>query len=44
MKALTYSEARANLAGTIKHVCRDRNPVLITRKRQDAVVMMALAD
>lgn len=44
MNAITYSEARANLAETIKRVCRDRNPVLITRKREDTVVMMSLAD
>jgi antitoxin YefM len=44
MHAITYSEARANLANTIKRVCRDRNPVIITRKREDTVVMMSLAD
>ena len=44
MNAITYSEARANLADTIKRVCRDRNPVIITRKREDTVVMMSLAD
>lgn len=44
MNAITYSEARAELATTIKKVCRDRAPVIITRKREDAVVMMSLAD
>jgi antitoxin YefM len=44
MNAITYSEARAELASTIKRVCRDRSPVIITRKREDAVVMMSLAD
>ncbi len=44
MNAITYSEARAELATTIKKVCRDRTPVIITRKREDAVVMMSLAD
>lgn len=44
MNAITYSEARAELASTIKKVCRDRAPVIITRKREDAVVMMSLAD
>ena len=44
MRAITYSEARAELATTIKRVCRDRAPVIITRKREDAVVMMSLAD
>lgn len=44
MNAITYSEARAELASTIKRVCRDRAPIIITRKREDAVVMMSLAD
>jgi antitoxin YefM len=44
MNAITYTEARAELASTIKRVCRDRSPVIITRKREDAVVMMSLAD
>lgn len=44
MKTITYSSARANLAKTIHRVCEDRAPVLITRKRDEAVVMMALED
>lgn len=44
MKAINYTEARETLADTIKHVCRDHVPVIITRKREDAVVMMALTD
>ena len=44
MNAITYTEARADLAQTIKRVCRDRAPVIITRKREDAVVMMSLVD
>lgn len=44
MNAITYTEARENLATTIKRVCRDHNPVIITRKREDAVVMMSLDD
>lgn len=44
VNAITYTEARAELASTIKRVCRDRTPVIITRKREDAVVMMSLAD
>ena len=44
MNAITYTEARENLATTIKRVCKDHNPVIITRKREDAVVMMSLAD
>jgi len=44
MKALNYTEAREKFADTIKHVCRDHTPILITRKRDDAVVMISLAD
>ena len=44
MNAITYTEAREKLSTTIKKVCRDHNPVIITRKREDAVVMMSLAD
>ncbi len=44
MKAITYTAARENLAKTMQRVCEDRAPVVITRRRDQAVVMMALAD
>ena len=44
MSAITYTEARANLASTIKRVCQDHNPIIITRKRENSVVMMSLED
>ena len=44
MNAITYTEAREKLATTIKRVCRDHAPVIITRKREDSVVMMSLDD
>ena len=44
MDAITYTEARENLAKTIQRVCRDHDPVIITRKREDSVVMMSLED
>lgn len=44
MNAITYTEARENLATTIKKVCRNHDPVIITRKREDSVVMMSLDD
>ena len=44
MTTMTYSEARAKLAKTIARVCRDHAPVTITRKSEDTVVMMSLAD
>jgi antitoxin YefM len=42
MKAITYTSARENLAATMDKVCEDRDPVIITRKREQAVVMMSL--
>lgn len=44
MKAITYSAARENLASTMQQVCDDREPVIITRKRNQAVVMLSLED
>ncbi len=44
MKAITYTEARETLAETIRRVCRDHTPVIITRKREDSVVMIAQED
>ncbi len=44
MKALTYTAVRGNLAKTMKKVCDDHDPVIITRKTHDAVVMMSLED
>lgn len=32
------------MAGTIRRVCRDHDPIIITRKRDDSVVMIALDD
>jgi len=44
MKTITYTAARENLASTIDRVCEDHDPVIITRKRNQAVVMMSLED
>ena len=44
MKAITYTAARENLASTIDRVCVDRDPVIITRKRNQSVVMISLDD
>lgn len=44
MNAITYTAARENLASTMDRVCKDRNPVIITRKRDQAVVMISLED
>jgi antitoxin YefM len=44
MKSITYTAARENLANTINRVCEDHAPVIITRNRDQAVVMMSLAE
>jgi antitoxin YefM len=44
MKAITYTAAREGLADAMDEVCRDRSPVIITRKRSQAVVMLSLED
>lgn len=44
MNALTYSQARSNLAKTMDKVCDDHSPVIITRKNQRSVVMIFLED
>jgi antitoxin YefM len=44
MKALTYTAARESLAATMNSVCRNRAPVIITRKRDQSVVMLSLED
>jgi antitoxin YefM len=44
MNAITYTAARENLASTIDKVCVDRDPVIITRKRNQSVVMISLDD
>jgi Txe/YoeB family toxin of toxin-antitoxin system len=44
MNAITYTAARENLASTMDQVCLDRDPVIITRKREQSVVMISLED
>jgi len=44
MDAITYTAARANLASTMDRVCDDHAPIIITRNRDQAVVMMSLED
>jgi len=44
MRAISYTLARGNLAQTMKKVCEDHAPVIITRKNNDAVVMLSLED
>ncbi|MBL9193110.1 MAG: type II toxin-antitoxin system prevent-host-death family antitoxin [Opitutaceae bacterium] len=44
MNAITYTAARENLASTMDQVCRDRAPVIITRNRDQSVVMLSLEE
>jgi antitoxin YefM len=44
MNAITYSHARENLARTISEVCLSHDPVIITKKGKDSVIMMSLED
>lgn len=44
MDAITYTNARQNLAKTMEKVCQDHSPVIITRKKNDSVVIMSLED
>src|SRR5437588_12971033 len=44
VKSITYTAARENLASTINRVCEDDSPVMITRNRNQTVVMLSLAE
>jgi len=44
MQAITYTQARQNLAQTMAEVCDAHEPVIITRQKAPAVVMVSLED
>ena len=44
MTAISYTAARENLASTMNKVCDDHAPIIITRNRDQAVVMISLED
>jgi antitoxin YefM len=44
MKSKTYTEARERLSDIIEKVCEDHDPIIITKRRDKAVVMMSLED
>ncbi len=44
MEAITYTAARQNLAKTMEKVCRDRAPMIVTKKSSGSVVIMSLED
>jgi len=43
-QAITYTEARQNLASRMDEVCDSHDPIIITRRKAGAVVMMSLHD
>lgn len=44
MKSKTYTEAREKLSAIIEKVCEDHEPLIITKRRDKAVVMVSLED
>ena len=44
MEAISYTNARSNLAKTMEKVCDYHDPVIITRRNEGSVVMMSLED
>jgi antitoxin YefM len=44
MDALPYSSVRQNLAKTMERVCEDHAPVIVTRKKNESVVIISLED
>jgi antitoxin YefM len=44
MEAIAYSTLRQHLAKTMEKVCADHAPLIVTRKKNDSVVMMSLED
>lgn len=44
MKAVTYSEARQELKSLMDSVCKDHEPLIVTRKRGENVVMISQED
>ena len=44
METIPYSTARQNMKMAMDKVCSDHEPIIITRQREDSVVMMSLAD
>jgi antitoxin YefM len=44
MDAITYTTARAQLASNMNRVCENHEPLIITRNREQSVVMLSLED
>lgn len=44
MDAIAYSNVRQHLAEVMDKICDEHEPIIITRKKNDAVIMMSLED
>ena len=44
MKSITYSHARQNLAKVMERAVSERVPVIVTRAKNDSVVIMSLEE
>ena len=44
MDVMTYTTVRANLAKTMEKVCDDHEAIIITRNKEQSVVLMSLED
>lgn len=44
MQAITYSEARHDLKNVMDAACNNHEPVLITRRKGESVVLVSLED
>lgn len=44
MDSITFSDAQANLADLMYRVCETHEPIVVTRKDQQSVVMLSLED
>jgi len=44
MRVISYTAARSSLATTMKQVCDDHDPIIVTRKNEDSVIIMSLED
>jgi antitoxin YefM len=44
MQAITYSEARHDLKNVMDEACSNHEPILITRRKGESVVLLSLDD
>ena len=44
MKTISYTQARQNFSRVMKSTCADHVPCMITRQKEDPVVLLSLAD